>query len=152
MGGRDVLSRSSSRDCNSQEGQEEPATNKGRPHIDPKSSGEGQVLDPGLSSSLHWTEGWSETKRLQWYELHLDICRNKGEILRSGPAGRSNSVHRQKGSDVHFGNRDGLCRKQACKRVCVQQPKHNGHLRLRRIIQYVIKVARREEVLGVHSF
>merc|ERR1712032_828834 len=81
-GGRDVLSRSSSRDCHSQEGQKESATNKGCPHIDPKSSGEGEIFDPGLSSSLHWTEGWSETKRLQWIELHPDLRRNEGNLTK----------------------------------------------------------------------
>ena len=34
-----------------------PSPSQGCPHIDPKSSGEGEILDPGLSSSLHWTEG-----------------------------------------------------------------------------------------------
>merc|ERR1712226_1165559 len=46
----------------------------------------------------------------------------------------------KKGSDVNIGNRDGLCRIKACERVCFQQSKHNWHLRMRRIIQYVIEM------------
>ena len=164
------------------------SSSQGCSHNDPKSGGEGEILNPGLSGSLHWTEGtflilsepntrnvstgWSKTERLQWDELHPYICWEEREIWRSGRTGEilmnmksefteipftgwCNGADWQKGSDVNIGNRDGLCRIKACERVCFQQSKHNWHLRMRRIIQYVIEMETlhwRGQELGVHSF
>merc|ERR1712156_591234 len=52
------------------------------------------------------------------------------------------SADRQESSNVDIGNGDGLRRIQAGERVRVQQPEHNWHLRLRRVLQHVIQVGR----------
>ena len=48
------------------------------------------------SNTRNDSSGWSETKRLQWYELHPDVCWNKREIWRSSSAGEILTFVRRK--------------------------------------------------------
>merc|ERR1712107_945578 len=51
-----------------------PAAFQGCSYTDPQSSRKSEVLDTRLSCALHWSQGWSQAERLQWYELHPHIC------------------------------------------------------------------------------